>query len=118
MTSSWMSRPKRGLVPPVVLYCEHNSTKISAKNSLLKICTLHHVDSHLSATLSTTITINSRKELKGTSAPRFTPLFIVPLERGTVYEANKKNRIKKYPHLAELWLLKVGHLSMVSKTQT
>ena len=62
--------------------------------------------------------VDSEVNLKGNSQPRFTPLFIVPLERGTLYEANKKNRIKKYPHLAELWLLKVGHLSIVSKTQT
>ena len=51
MTSSWVSFPKRGLVPPALLYCEHDPTKIGAKSSLLKICTLHGVYSHLSATL-------------------------------------------------------------------
>ena len=44
-------RKKTGLVPPTLHYCGHNAKKIGAKKSLLKICTLHTVSSHVSAAL-------------------------------------------------------------------
>ena len=51
-------RKKSGLVPPTLHYCGHNAKKIGPKKSLLKICTLYSVSSHLSAALPTFLNLH------------------------------------------------------------